>query len=96
MESQSKPWNSIISLSMESLGVIGIIVCYDDYFDCFTDPEFNFTDTKEYNLGILNNLKYSRLNNKYGNNEEKRINNEHLKCVFEEFARPIWESFHKS
>lgn len=50
MESQSKPWNSIIPLSLVNLGVIGIIVFYDDYFDCFTDTEFNFGDCKDYNV----------------------------------------------
>ena len=93
MKVKSKSWNSIISMKMGNMGLIGIIVRYDDYFDCYTDTEFNFNDCKDYNIKIINSLKNKKLNNRYNDNTGNITNNLNEQYVFEEFARPIWNSF---
>jgi len=96
MESQTKAWNSIWHFSLGRLGTIGIVVLYDDYFDCFTDTEFKFGVDVDYNLEILNGLKFCKLNNPYSNYHESYSNNEFIKSVIEEFAIPIWSAYLKS
>lgn len=93
MKAKSKRWNSILSIKMGNLGLIGIIVRYDDYFDCYTDTKFNFNDCNDYNIKIINSLKYKKLNNRYNANPKNITNNMNEQLVFEEFARPIWHSF---
>ena len=96
MESQTKAWNSILHFSLGEIGIIGIVVLYDDYFDCFTDTEFKFDMDINYNLDILNGLKFCKSNNPYSNYRESYNNNEFIKSVIEEFVRPIWGNYLKS
>jgi hypothetical protein len=96
MEFKSKKWNSIIPAAFGKFGVIGIVVRYDDYFDCYTDTEFNFNEITEYSQEILNSLKYSKLNNRYFANSDYNSDRNFEEFVFEEFARPIWAKYLES
>lgn len=96
MESRTKTWNSIWHFSLGRMGIIGIVVLYDDYFDCFTDTEFKFGMDVNYNLKILTGLKFCKLNNTYRNYRESYKNREYVQMVVEEFVRPIWSNYLKS
>lgn len=96
MESKLKKWNSIVLAKIGKLGAIGIIVRYNDYFDCYTDTEFNFNSNVKYSEEIFNALKYSKLNNRYFDNSDNISNALNEQSVIDEFMRPIWDRFLKS
>ncbi len=88
MKTQTNPWNSIRHFSV-GRSIIGIVVLYDDYFDCYTDFDFKFGEGVDYNTEVLKSLKFCKLNNAYSNYRESYKNNEYIQLVAEEFIRPL-------